>query len=141
MTTGKDETRSDLEEDTTSSSEINPEETHKEQTSPETEEETQTGEIQQKTKDGVETKGETQTGEGEQKEKTVKAETGKLKEKEKAIKEKAEGLFKQYPKAAELHFTSDGYAFFGEHDARNHAFSLKEKEVITIKNKSYVTPR
>ncbi|MDR1370934.1 MAG: hypothetical protein LBJ72_12555 [Dysgonamonadaceae bacterium] len=47
--------------------------------------------------------------------------------------DKAKDLFKSHPGANELHFTSDGYAFFKKNDAQNHSRSLKEKEIETIK--------
>jgi hypothetical protein len=46
--------------------------------------------------------------------------------------DKAKGLFKDHPSVKELHFTSDGLAFFEKNDAQNHALGLKEKEIETI---------
>ena len=40
-------------------------------------------------------------------------------------------LFVEYPDKDAFHFTSDGLAFFQHGDARNHASTLEDKEVIT----------
>jgi len=40
-------------------------------------------------------------------------------------------LFKEYPDNKAFHFTSDGLAFFQHNDARNHATTLEDKEVIS----------
>ena len=45
-------------------------------------------------------------------------------------KEAAE-LFASYPDNTAFYFTNDGLAFFQQNDARNHASSLEDKEVIT----------
>jgi hypothetical protein len=47
---------------------------------------------------------------------------------------RAKELFKNHPGAKEVHFTSDGLAFFGLNDAQNHSGGLKDKEIETIKN-------
>lgn len=44
----------------------------------------------------------------------------------------ADELFPHYPKATEVHVTTDGQAFFNKSDADSHAASLKT-EPITIK--------
>ena len=49
---------------------------------------------------------------------------------EKFDKEAVE-LFESYPDNTAFHFTSDGLAFFQHGDARNHANSLEDKEVIS----------
>jgi hypothetical protein len=41
----------------------------------------------------------------------------------------ADKIFKDYPQANEVYFTSDGLAFLKECDASNHASGLKDKEV------------
>lgn len=46
----------------------------------------------------------------------------------------ANELFRTYPQAAMLYFTSDGYAFVAPNDAERHAYSLQDKEIETIKN-------
>jgi membrane protein involved in colicin uptake len=46
---------------------------------------------------------------------------------------RAQELFARFPAAAELYFTGDGFAFLVKSDAVNHARSLKENEVVTIK--------
>lgn len=51
-------------------------------------------------------------------------------------KSRAEELFKQFPAAQEVHFTSDGFAFLSKCDATNHAKSLDVKKVETIKRKA-----
>lgn len=45
------------------------------------------------------------------------------------LAEKAAGLFKLYPSAKTLYFTSDETAFFELHDAANHSVSLADKKV------------
>lgn len=45
------------------------------------------------------------------------------------LAEKAAGLFKLYPMAKTLYFTSDETAFFELHDAANHSVSLADKKV------------
>lgn len=46
---------------------------------------------------------------------------------------KAQELFRFYPAVAELHFTADGYAFKRKNDAENHAQSLKDAKIETVK--------
>jgi membrane protein involved in colicin uptake len=55
------------------------------------------------------------------------------KEKTSARTSRVKGLFKQFPAAQELHFTSDGFAFLSQCDAKNHARSLDSKEVEIVK--------
>ena len=45
--------------------------------------------------------------------------------------DKADKIFKDYPNATEVHFASDGIAFFSKSDAINYAATLKDKEVLT----------
>jgi hypothetical protein len=53
------------------------------------------------------------------------------------VKEAAVRLFKAYPAAGEqLHFTSDGLAFFGFKEAQQHAQCLQNTILITIKKTS-----
>lgn len=63
----------------------------------------------------------------------VKATETKEAKKESKYAEKAAGLFKDYPKITELHFTADGTAFFSKSDAGNHAKTLKDKTVTLVK--------
>ena len=51
------------------------------------------------------------------------------------FQERADAIFESYPNAEELHFTSDGLSFLLECDAKNHAASLKENQIETIKRK------
>ena len=48
----------------------------------------------------------------------------------------AKRIFKMHPQAPELHFASDGTAFFEPFPAKNYANKLKDKEVTVIKRKS-----
>lgn len=67
----------------------------------------------------------------EAKEPAKKADDVKPAEKEKLAKKAAE-LFKLYPLAKTLYFTSDETAFFELHDAANHSASLADKKVKPI---------
>jgi hypothetical protein len=49
---------------------------------------------------------------------------------------KADQLFGVYPGTKEFHFTADGTAFFTPNDASNHAVSLENKEIETIKKQN-----
>ncbi|MDR0789643.1 MAG: hypothetical protein LBO06_02470 [Bacteroidales bacterium] len=51
------------------------------------------------------------------------------------IAAKAKRLFKSFPQADILYFTSDGTAFMSECDASNHAHTLTDDKVQTIKRK------
>lgn len=62
----------------------------------------------------------------EKKQKETKKETKKSK-----FADKADKIFKGYPNATEVYFSSDGIAFFNESDAINYAKTLKDKEVKT----------
>jgi hypothetical protein len=46
--------------------------------------------------------------------------------------DKAAKIFKQYPVSKELHFTSDGTAFFQASDAANYANGLADKTVEKV---------
>lgn len=50
----------------------------------------------------------------------------------KEIGQKAIKLFKTYPAAIEIFFTSDTTAFLKKDDAKNHAQTLQDKNIITI---------
>jgi len=50
-----------------------------------------------------------------------------------AITKKAKELFISYPSAKEFHFTSDNLAFAQKCDADNHARTLEDKKVVTVK--------
>ena len=52
------------------------------------------------------------------------------------IIDEAKRIFKMHPQASELHFASDGTAFFEPFPAKNYANKLKDKEVTVIKRKS-----
>jgi len=43
----------------------------------------------------------------------------------------SKALFNEYPDNSAFHFTSDGLAFFQHNDARNHASTLEDKEVVS----------
>lgn len=45
----------------------------------------------------------------------------------------AEKIFRRHPELTELWITSDGMAFYCQTDAKNHAATLKEKDVSHIK--------
>ena len=47
----------------------------------------------------------------------------------------AERIFAVYPDASVVYMTSNGFGFFKESEARNHANTLRDKAVITIKRK------
>ena len=64
---------------------------------------------------------------------TAKAEADKAKAVKQAIKDKTKEIFKSYPTAKEIFFTSDGNAFLRDSDARNHAKTLTDTNLITVK--------
>jgi len=67
-----------------------------------------------------------------------KAEQDVLKAKDKKSNEletKANAILKDYPQAGEVHFTADGFPFLMLSDASNHAKTLDDKTVKTIKRK------
>ena len=41
-------------------------------------------------------------------------------------------ILKDYPDMDRVYMTSDGFGYFDEHDARNHARTLQNDAVITI---------
>ena len=45
----------------------------------------------------------------------------------------AQGLFASQKTLNEVHITSDGTAFYSKSDANNHARTLKDKTVVTVK--------
>ena len=47
----------------------------------------------------------------------------------------AERIFAVYPDASVVYMTSNGFGFFKDSEARNHANTLRDKAVITIKRK------
>lgn len=50
-------------------------------------------------------------------------------------KHKMQFIFKQHPNVEEFYVTSDDQAFFNASDAKNHAKTLENKEVDTIKRR------
>lgn len=48
---------------------------------------------------------------------------------------KGRQILKEYPAAEEVYMTSNGFGFFREQDARNHATTLRDKTVIIVKRK------
>lgn len=50
-----------------------------------------------------------------------------------SLSEKAKRLFTIYPKMIELHITSDGLAFASYNSAFNHAKTLQDSKIETIK--------
>jgi hypothetical protein len=46
--------------------------------------------------------------------------------------QKAKEVFKSYPNAGKLYFTTDGLSFIEFCNAQNHAASLKDKAIETI---------
>jgi hypothetical protein len=68
--------------------------------------------------------------------KSEEANADKPKQKEENVFErKAHSLFADYRDTEVFYFTSDGLAFFSMTDAKNHATSLGNKEIKTIKKK------
>lgn len=52
-----------------------------------------------------------------------------------ALTAKGRQILEEYPAAAEVYMTSNGFGFFREQDARNHAATLRDKTVINVKRK------
>lgn len=52
-----------------------------------------------------------------------------------ALTAKGRQILEEYPAAAEVYMTSNGFGFFREQDARNHAATLRDKKVIIVKRK------
>lgn len=48
---------------------------------------------------------------------------------------KGRQILEEYPAAMEVYMTSNGFGFFREQDARNHADTLRDKTVIIVKRK------
>lgn len=44
----------------------------------------------------------------------------------------AKSIFSEHPKEDIVHITSDGFGYFDEHDARNHARTLDDNDIVTI---------
>lgn len=51
------------------------------------------------------------------------------------LKAEAGRILAAYPDAPVVYMTSDGFGFFRESEARNHAATLRDKAVITVKRK------
>lgn len=68
---------------------------------------------------------------------TAAAETGQrcTAEVADALTAKGRQILEEYPAAAEVYMTSNGFGFFREQDARNHAATLRDKKVIIVKRK------
>lgn len=49
--------------------------------------------------------------------------------------QEGEAILAQYPDASVVYVTSNGFGFFGESDARDHAATLRDKTVTTVKRK------
>lgn len=49
------------------------------------------------------------------------------------LESEAVKILKEHPEQDKVHMTSDGFGYFNEHDAWNHARTLKNDEIITIK--------
>lgn len=52
-----------------------------------------------------------------------------------SLSAKGRQILKEYPAAEEVYMTSNGFGFFREQDARNHAATLRNKTVIIVKRK------
>lgn len=52
-----------------------------------------------------------------------------------SIEQAGKSILADYPDAEEVYMTADGFGFFDEHDAREHAKRLDDKDVVTVKNK------
>lgn len=52
----------------------------------------------------------------------------------------AQGLFASQKTLNEVHITSDGTAFYSKSDANNHARTLKDKTVATVKRSDLAAP-
>ena len=51
------------------------------------------------------------------------------------LKAEAGRILAAYPDAPVVYMTSNGFGFFRESEARNHAATLRDKAVITVKRK------
>lgn len=51
------------------------------------------------------------------------------------LEQEAVRILADYPDAAEIRMTADGFGFFREQDARNHADTLRDKSILTVKRK------
>ena len=52
-----------------------------------------------------------------------------------AAAREAERILAEHPEAEAVYMTSDGFGYFSEHDARNHARDLKDNEVKRFEHK------
>ena len=52
-----------------------------------------------------------------------------------AVAREAERILAEHPEAEAVYMTSDGFGYFSEHDARNHARDLKDNEVKRFEHK------
>lgn len=52
-----------------------------------------------------------------------------------ALEKQGLEILAAYPDATEVYMTSNGFGFFRETDARNHAATLRNKTVTTVKRK------
>ena len=50
------------------------------------------------------------------------------------IEQEGRKILADYPEAEAVYMTVDGFGFFDEHDAREHARRLSDKDVVTVKN-------
>ncbi len=62
------------------------------------------------------------------------AESGKSEAKNRLEREAAR-ILADYPDSKEVCMTADGFGFFREQDARNHADTLRDKSILTVKRK------
>lgn len=51
------------------------------------------------------------------------------------LEKEGERILAEYPDAPEVFMTTNGFGFFRETDARNHAAALRDKTVTTVKRK------
>lgn len=58
-------------------------------------------------------------------------------EEKRAIALEAERILAEHSEAESVYMTSDGFGYFSEHDARNHARDLKDGEVTQFKQKEH----
>ena len=69
----------------------------------------------------------------EQPQQTAGKESPKAKVKADGKTEKiAKSIFSEHPEEDTVYITSDGFGYFNEHDARNHARTLPNDEIVTI---------
>lgn len=61
--------------------------------------------------------------------------TARKSETENRLAAEAKRIFTAYPDASVVYMTSNGFGFFKESEARNHANTLRDTTIITIKRK------